>query len=77
MDLRGIRAATSCRSRARVTTRSGVHAAEGTSTENASSPCRCCHRGGIHTADKFVRLEVDEEGRDVWSYADGVTVVVF
>ena len=49
----------------------------GNEDENASSPCRCCHRGGIHTKEEFIRLEVDEEGRDVWSYADGVTVVVF
>jgi hypothetical protein len=49
----------------------------GNEPENASSPCRCCHRGGIHTKEEFIRLEVDEEGRDVWSFADGVQVVVF
>jgi hypothetical protein len=49
----------------------------GNEPENASSPCRCCHRGGIHTKEEFIRLEVDGNGRDVWTYADGVQVVVF
>jgi hypothetical protein len=44
--------------------------------ENGASVCRCCHHGGIH-ANEIVRLEVDEHGRDVWSFADGVDVVVF
>jgi hypothetical protein len=34
------------------------------------------HHGAIH-ANEIVRLEVDEHGRDVWSFADGVQVVVF
>ena len=53
------------------------HRGGGNEPGNASSPCRACHRGGIHTKEQFVRLEVDDEGRDVWSFADGVQVVVF
>ncbi len=43
---------------------------------NGASVCRTCHLRGIH-ANEIVRLEVDERGRDVWSFANGLQIVVF
>jgi hypothetical protein len=44
--------------------------------KNARYVCRPCHRRGIHPFE-IVRIDVDQQGRDVWSYADGLQIVVF
>jgi hypothetical protein len=43
---------------------------------NARNLCRPCHLRGIHPFE-IVRIDVDAKGRDVWSYADGLQIVVF
>ena len=44
--------------------------------KNARYVCFPCHLRGIHPFE-VVRIDVDEKGRDVWSYADGLEIVVF
>ncbi len=47
---------------------------------NGASVCRTCHLRGIDAnepAEQRVRLEVDDRGRDVWSFAHGLQIVVF
>jgi hypothetical protein len=48
----------------------------GNGDENAGNLCRPCHRRGIHPFE-IVRRDIDESGRAVWSYADGLQIVVF
>ncbi len=43
---------------------------------NGASVCRTCHLRGIH-ANEIIQLEVDDRGRDVWSFAHGLQIVVF
>jgi hypothetical protein len=41
-----------------------------------SGVCKPCHLRGIHPFE-VVHLNADDKGRDVWSYADGLQIVVF
>jgi hypothetical protein len=47
----------------------------GDEDENARNLCRPCHLRGIHPFE-VLRIDVDGKGRDVWSYADGLEIVV-
>jgi hypothetical protein len=44
-------------------------------SSNGRAVCKPCHLRGIHPHE-VVRIDADEKGRDVWSYADGLQIVV-